>query len=145
MFASSHQIQAVADEESNRVVLRDQRGSGSGEDPQGACTLATEVKMEYDNLTDVMHVDVCLPSGDTRVDVLDVGECLGFPGQVVLRVNLDNKIIYGLTIQRFSAFKRTLLWRYRMASIQRALLLLLNTLRVGLWIDHGNRHAHLHA
>lgn len=145
MPTSSHQIPTMA-AESDRIVLRNQRGSGAGTNPQGTCAVAKEVTLDHDKLTDVMHVDVCLPpEGTARVDVVDVGEQLGFPGQIVARVDLDRRIIYGLTIQNFSRFRRSFLWKYRMASIQRALQLMLNVLRTGLWIDHNNRPAHLHA
>jgi len=143
MLASSHQIQTVADEKSDRFVLRDQQGAGRGEDHEGKSVVAHEVKMEYDRLTDVMHVDLCLPSETARVDVIDVGECVGFPGQIVARVNLEQRIMYGITIQNFTSFKRRIFWMYKMASIQRALQLILNVLRTGLWIDrNNNRPAH---
>ncbi|MFZ0417628.1 MAG: hypothetical protein WAM04_05965 [Candidatus Sulfotelmatobacter sp.] len=143
MPTSSGEIQAVAHEESDRVVLRDQRGAGSGENPEGSCAMAHKITMDYDRLTDVMHVDFCIPSGDDRVDVVDVGEQAGFPGQVVARVNSEHRIFYGLTIQNFSSFKRKLFWMYKMASIQCALELMLNMLRAGLWIDRNNRPARL--
>jgi hypothetical protein len=141
MPTSRHPIQDVANEESDSVVLRDNRAPSARFDKQGASDLANQVKMAYDKPTDVMHVDLGFPSETDRVEVLDVGDCLGFPGQIVARVDLENRIVYGLTIQRFSAFKRTLLWRYRMVSIQRALLFLLTSLGVGLWIDRGSRPA----
>jgi hypothetical protein len=143
MPTSGGEIQAVAHEESDRVVLRDQRGSGEGENPEGSCDLAHKITMDYDRPTDVMHVDFCTPANNDRVDVLDVGEQAGFPGQVVARVNLERRIFYGITIQNFSSFKRRLFWMYRMASIQRALELMLNMLRAGLWIGRNNRPAHL--
>jgi hypothetical protein len=146
MLASSHQVPTMAPEESDRVVLRNQQGAGAGKDPQGACALAPEIKTEYDRLTDVMHVDLCFPPTDAeRVDVIDVGEQLGFPGQIVARVDMERRIIYGLTIQNFSGFKWRFFWRYRMASIQRALQFMLKVLRAGLWIDRNNRPAALHA
>jgi len=109
MLTSRDQIQAVADKESDCFPIRNNGNTGAGENQQGAGNLANQMKLEYDRLTDVMHVDVCFPGDGAHVDVLDVGDCLGFPGQVVARVNLENRIVYGFTIQRFSAFKRTLL------------------------------------
>jgi len=145
MLTSRDQIQAVADQESDCVPLRNNRGTGAAGNQSGASDLASQMKLGYDRSTDVMHVDICFPHENTHVDVLDVGDCLGFPGQIVARVNLENRIVYGFTIQRFSAFKRTLLWQYRMASIQRALFLLLRTFRAGVWMDHINPTAHLPA
>jgi hypothetical protein len=143
MPISSSEIQAVADEKSDRLVLRNQPSTGAGEDPKGACAVANKITMDYDRLTNVMHVDFCAPLENERVDVMDVGEEVGFPGQVVVRVNMDKRVVYGLTIQNFSAFKRKLFWMYRMASIQCALELMLKTLRAGLWIDPNNRPARL--
>jgi len=146
MLTSSHQISTMAPEESDRVVLRNQQRAGGGKDPKGACVVAPEIKTEYDRLTNVMHVDLCFPPEDAaRVDVIDVGEQLGFPGQIVARVDMERKIIYGLTIQNFSGFKWRFFWRYRMASVQRALQFMLKVLRAGLWIDRNNRPAALHA
>jgi hypothetical protein len=135
----------MADEKSDRIVLRNQQGTGRREDSEGACVVANEVKMEYDRVTDVMHVDAFFPPEGTRVDVLDVGHCLGFPGQIVARVSLEERVVYGVTIQNFTSFKRKLFWMYRMASIQRALQFMLNVLCAALWIDHDNHPAHLPA
>ena len=141
MPTSCHQVPAVASQEPDRELLWDQRAASSGEDPQGSCTLAENLTMEYDRPTDVMHVDICFPSSAARVDVIDVGDCVGFPGQIVARVDLERKIMYGITIQNFSGFRRKLFWRYRMASIQRALQFMLNVLLAALWIqnDHPAR------
>ncbi len=144
MPASSHQIQTVADEKSDRVVLRNQPETGGGHDPHKACSVAEEVNMEYDRLTDVMHVDMCSPSGGERIDVIDVGDKLGFPGQIIARVNIEERIIYGLTIQNFSAFRRKLFWKYKMASMHRALQLMINVLCAALWLDRNSRTARLH-
>lgn len=143
MLTSSRPIPARAGEESDRYVLRNTRSPNT----EGPCSVGEtlEVRMEYECHTDLMHVDVCSPQTGARIDVIDVGEQLGFPGQILARVDLENRVIYGVTIQRFSTFKRKLMWKYRMASIRRAMLFLLNTLRAGLWIDHNNRAAHLPA
>jgi hypothetical protein len=143
MPARSYQVPHMAEGESDRVVLRDNRGPCAGDDSQKPRALAKEIKMDYDRLTDVMHVDFCFPSGNESVDVLDVGDRLGFPGQIVARVDLEHQIFYGLTIQNFSGFKRRIFWMYRMASVERALQFMLNVLCAGLWINRNNRPAHL--
>ena len=145
MPTSSHPLQTVADKKSDCVAVRGARSASAGDDPQGTGNLANQMNLEYDRLTDVMHVDVCFPPDGAHVDVIDVGDCLGFPGQIVARVNLDKRVVYGFTIQRFSAFKRTLLWQYRMASIRKALFLLLRTFRAVVWMDTGTPTAHLPA
>jgi hypothetical protein len=145
MSTSSHQIQAVAAEESDRVVLRDHRGGCSGATEEGPSTMASEVKLHHDRHTDVMYADFCFPAEHDHVDVMDIGDCLGFPGQIVARVNREKKIIYGLTVQNYSSFRWKIVWQYRMTSIQRALQLMMNVLRTCLWIDRGGRPAHLPA
>lgn len=141
MPASSHQISRLAEEAPDRHLLRDcrepnpERESFVGE--------ALTFRMLHEPHTDVMHVVMCEPHPDDRIDVIEVGEALGFPGQVLARVNLDRRIVYGVTIQRFAAFKRQLLWQYHMASIQRALQLLIKTLCAGLRMDHHDHQLSL--
>jgi hypothetical protein len=92
---------------------------------------------EHNSVTDVMFIDLCpMQSGD-NVEVVEVGEHLGFPGQIQARVNREKEVFYGLTIQNYSGLKRKLQWQYRMFSIQRALRFLVLTLLVGLRIDQS--------
>jgi hypothetical protein len=143
MPVSSRQIPTLAEKESGRNFLRDSRES----DSEGTCAVGEnlEMTMDYDRSTDVMFLDLRNAPADAQIDVLDVGESIGFPGQVQVRVDSERGIVYGITIQRFSAFKRKIMWQYRMASIQRALQLLVNTLLAGVCINHNSRQAHLHA
>jgi len=100
--------------------------------------------MEHDRLTDVMYVDMFDPSLITnRVEVIDVGCQVGFPGQVLARIDRDNGVLLGVTILDFSAFKRRMHWTYRMASIQRALLLFLNMLSTGFLLERRTRQMNL--
>jgi len=97
---------------------------------------------EHNSLTDVMFIDIRSPEKDEKVEVIDVGECVGFPGQVQVRVNTEKELFYGMTIQNFSGFKRTLQWRYRMFSVQNALKLFIMALLAGLRIEQmGHRPA----
>lgn len=96
---------------------------------------AKDVKVEHIKSTDLMFVDIAQPAKGARITTVDVGEMLGFPGQVLARIDYDNEILYGLTIQNASSFKRKLLWKYRMASVQRALELVMVSIRAGLCIE----------
>jgi hypothetical protein len=98
------------------------------------------VRMDYNSYTDVMFVDVCPVPEGSRVQVYDFGEALGFPGQIQIRVDSKREVLYGMTIQNYSGFKRKLKWRYRMWSVQRALELLIATLRAGLGVDDHHDH-----
>jgi hypothetical protein len=129
MPTSSRQIPTLAEKESDHHVLR-----GSGEsDSERTCAVGENVKitMDYDRNTDVMFLDLCGEPPHARIEVFDIGDHVGFPGQVLARVDAENGMVYGITIQRYSAFKHKLMWGYRMASIRRALQLFVNTLVAG--------------
>jgi len=95
-----------------------------------------KITLNYNRLTDVMFVDLLPLEEGSRVDVLDIGDEIGFPGQVQVRVDRKRQIFYGLTIQNYTGFRRKILWQYRMWSIQCAIKLLVSTLLAGLDIDH---------
>lgn len=92
---------------------------------------ATKIKLEYEPQTDVMYVDLCEPRSGAIIDVVDVGGDIGFPGQLLVRIDRDSEEMLGLTIQEYTSFKNRLLWKYRMISVQRAIGLLVNSLRAG--------------
>ena len=99
------------------------------------------INLQYNELTDVMFVDILPIADDSHVDVIDIGEKMGFSGQIQIRVDMDKQIFYGLTIQNYSGFKRKLMWRYRMWSIQSALRFLITILLAGLNVErNGQRH-----
>ena len=107
------------------------KGTGQGENT---------FQLEYNELTDVMFVDLAPLCEDSRVCVIDVGDQVGFPGQIQVRVDLEKQTLHGLTIQNYSGFKRKLMWRYRMWSIQAALRFLVSILIAGLNIDQRSHH-----
>ncbi len=114
--------------------------------PQRESSVETKmtVHLQYERETDTMYVDLCETPADAKVDVFEAGEQLGFPGQLFVRVDVERQIMFGVTIQNFSSFKRRIMWRYRIASVQRALELLVASLRAGLIIDRP-RQMHLPA
>jgi len=114
------------------------RGPATEGAEQGSCHMAQGIKitLNYNRLTDVMFVDLLPLEEGSRVDVLDIGDEIGFPGQVQVRVDRKRQIFYGLTIQNYTGFRRKILWQYRMWSIQCAIKLLVSTLLAGLDIDH---------
>ena len=99
-----------------------------------------KINLKYNDLTDVMFVDLLPLEENSRVVVIDIGDQLGFGGQVQVRVDLEKQIFYGLTIQNYSGFRRKLLMRYGMWSMQRALRLLVTTLMAGLSLDRHSNH-----
>lgn len=133
MPTSSHQGSRLDAETDHRDVPRNEMGGS----PERSCALAVESKMKMylESRTDVMFVDLCDAAPDDLIDVVEVGDQVGFPGQIQVRVNREKQILYGITIQKFSRFKRSLFWKYRMASVRYALLLLVIALRAGLRLE----------
>lgn len=102
--------------------------------------------MEHERHTDVMHVDFCATPANAKIRVAEVGEQVGFPGQIQVRVDAETGTVYGVTIQNFASFKRKIMWEYKMASVQRAIELFMRALCAGLGInEHRNHRAPLHA
>ncbi len=88
-------------------------------------------ELDHEAETDVLYVNVRRASSRATIGVIDIGEQIGFPGLVVARVDRDRDILYGLTIQDYTAFKKKLLRKYRITSTRRALQLLLEPLVAG--------------
>lgn len=148
MGGCSHQIAMDKDiqiqtieraDRSNLVVAGGRRPQARIE--QGSLIMAQkiEVNLEHNSLTDVMFVDLLPLEEGSHVEIIDIGYALGFPGQMQLRVDPERQILYGLTIQNYTGFRRRLLWQYRMWSFQRAIELLVFTLIAGLGIDQHSR------
>lgn len=97
-----------------------------------------DVKCECIKSNDLLFVDVLEPAKGARVTIVDVGGMLGFPGQILARIDYDNEILYGLAIQNAGSFKRKLLWKYKMASLKSAIALLIVALKAGLSIERRN-------
>lgn len=133
MPASGYQT-GLPEKEADRDVLRRPKGIH----PSRSCALAEEEKitLEHVKSTDLLFVDLRQADKEASITTLDVGAKLGFPGQIYARVDRDREIIYGLTIQNYSGFRRRLFWRYRMASMYRALQLMIASVRVGLCLDN---------
>jgi hypothetical protein len=142
MVTSGHQISMGCEIEDRRAEARPNdkhmvqrssestaKGTGEGEDT---------FQLEYNDLTDVMFVDLAPLCEGSRICVIDVGDQVGFPGQIQVRVDLEQQTLHGLTIQNYSGFRRKLIWRYRMWSIQAALRFLISSLIAGLNIDQRN-------
>lgn len=146
MASSGHQIEMDRSVESSthQHMVLDNPGPVTRRTSKGPEGMAQEMTFEHNALTDVMFVDLCSVQPGDRVEVLDVGGPLGFPGQIQFRVNREKEVIYGLTIQNYSGLRRKLWWQYRMWSIQSAMRFLVITLLAGLRIDqssHSDRHA----
>jgi hypothetical protein len=129
MFTRSHQRARLAEEATNNDLSRDEMGRSS----QGSSAMGADqnLRTHFDKRGDIMFVDVCDALPGDQIDVIDVGEESGFPGQIQVRVNREKHIFYGITIQNFSTFKRRLFWEYRMASVHYAILWLITSMQAG--------------
>lgn len=139
MAGCGHQTEV--DRKDNRdVVFSDRRRLEDGI-AEGQAAMAQEqekvtIHLEHNPQTDVMFVDLCVAEEGAVVCVVDVGEMIGFPGQVQARMDQRRQKLYGITIQNYSGFKRKLWWNYHIWSAARFLQLLVTSLRAGLRIDH---------
>jgi len=133
MPTSSYQVSGMVEETSHRDLSRNELQRCSKGPSPVAMTLYHEPH------TDVMFVDLCQAPQGQKIDVIDVGEMVGLPGQVFARVNLNDQVLYGLTVQNFSAFKSRLLWSHRVASVRSAFLLIIAGIRAGFSLDQ--RHS----
>lgn len=105
-----------------------------------------DITLDHNKSTDLLFVDLQHPHAGAKIATIEVGEVIGFPGQILARVDCETGILYGLTIQNASSFKRRLLWRYRMGSAKRAIALVVASIRAGLCIEkHHPDHVHAHA
>jgi hypothetical protein len=138
------EIQGVEHADHRHLVV-DARRRPQARIEQGTVVMAQniEVHLDHNSLTDVMFVDLLPLEEGSLVEIVDIGQALGFPGQMQLRVDPERQILYGLTIQNYTGFRRKLLWRYRMWSFQRAIELLVYTLIAGLGIEQNSRRHQL--
>jgi len=91
------------------------------------------VSLQYEDHTDVMYADLCSPAEDADIVVIDIGSSFGFPmGQILARFDKRNRVLTGFTIQEFGSFKRRILRKYRMTSVNKAIQFLADGVRTGL-------------
>jgi hypothetical protein len=143
MFTSEHQISLMVEEKPYCDDIRSVQRTGGGPSKKASSSLESAramIKLNHERHTDVMYVDVCFPEDGACVDVIEVGEELGFPGMVQARVDLKQQIVYGLTIQNFTSFQRKMRWHFRIWSIAQMLELVVRTLRAGLGLDHSRNN-----
>jgi hypothetical protein len=131
----------VQEAENDQHLVLDSRRQAKSRVEQGAAGMAKEIeyKFEHNPLTDVMFVDIRPLEAGSIVETMDIGQEVGFPGQVQVRVDPDRQILYGLTIQNYTSFRRKLFWRYGMASVQRAIQLFVSMIIAGLRIEQNYR------
>jgi hypothetical protein len=131
----------VQESENGEHLVLDPRRQAQNRVGQGAIDMAQKIeyKFEHNPLTDVMYVDLLPLEKDAYIETMDIGVEVGFPGQVQVRVDPERQILYGVTIQNYTGFRRRLAWRFGMWSVHRAIQLLVSMLIAGLRIEQNYR------
>ena len=96
-----------------------------------------DITVHHERNTDVLWVDFAPTPENAEVEVIDVGEDLGFHGQILARVDCKERVLLGLIIQNSSDFMKRLTHEYRMKSSDRGVSLLAATLRVGFQLQRA--------
>lgn len=100
------------------------------------------IHLQHEAHTDVMYADLCVPSPDADIQVIDIGRPFSFPeGQVLARFDEKNEVVLGLIIHDYHSFRRRLVWKYRMASATRGIQFLVNAARLSMQHAHPPRRA----
>jgi uncharacterized protein YuzE len=97
------------------------------------------MRFTYRRNTDIAHIDIAEPTNDANIEVKEIGDQVGFPGQVLVRFDAETGKVYGMTFQHWSAIKRRLMWRYRTLIVRNAVNDLVKRV-----IDFCNRDNHHH-
>lgn len=105
--------------------------------------MKTQMNFTYRRNTDVAHIDVVEPLEHADIEVKEIGEQFGFPGQVLVRFDAQTGQLYGMTFQRWSKIRRTLMWRHRTFMVRKAVNELVN--RIIEFCGNDKRHHRLPA
>ncbi len=104
-----------------------------------------EMKLIHEHHSDVVHVILCEPTAGAKISTINIGDRVGFPGLITARVDAEKGILYGLNIENFSSFKRTVRWRNHMLSLRKAIELIVLTLQAGICIEHKDERRPMYA
>ena len=84
---------------------------------------------EIDKNTNVAFLDVSEPSENATIRVIEVSEKIGLKSRVLARVDIENKIVLGLVVEDYSAFRREIRLKYFAWRVERITELLLCSIR----------------
>jgi len=82
-------------------------------------------RIELDKTTNVAFFDVEEAADDAVIRVQSVSDVLGLKCEVLVRLDIKNKLVLGLEIQDFRAFKRELRMKYLAWRVEKMIDLLL--------------------
>ncbi len=90
-----------------------------------------DLQFTYERHSDLLHVDALTPPVEAQIDVVEVGEAAGFPGQVYIRVDSETGEVYGMTIHNYTGMRRALLFERHMLRARKFLAVLFWGIRAG--------------
>lgn len=90
-----------------------------------------ELQFTYERHSDLLHVDASVPPAGAHIDVVEVGEETGFPGQVYIRVDGETGEVYGMTVHNYTGMRRALLFERHMLRARKFLEVLFSGIRAG--------------
>lgn len=79
--------------------------------------------------TNVAFLDVAQAAPNAKIRVIDVSDAMGLRSQVLARVDTENKILLGLIVEHYKAFRSEVRRKYVAWHIERITELLLCSIR----------------
>jgi hypothetical protein len=104
-----------------------------------------EMKFIHEHHSDVVHVILCEPPAGAKIDTISVGDYFGFPGLITARMDVEKGVLYGINIENYAKFKRTVRWQNHMLSLRKAVELIVRVLQAGMCIEHKDDHQPMYA
>lgn len=84
---------------------------------------------ELDKNTDVAFLDVEEAAPNAKIRMIDVSDRLGLRSQVMARVDIENKVVLGLMIEDYRAFRREIRMKYVAWHVERIMELIVASVR----------------
>lgn len=93
-------------------------------------------RIELDKTTDVAFFDVEETAEDAVIRVKSVSDVLGLKCEVLVRFDIKNKVVLGLVIEDFKAFKREIRMKYLAWRVEMLIDLLICRVQSGFRFEH---------
>lgn len=87
--------------------------------------------IQRDNFAGVLYANTATPPPDAQIDVVDIGDEVGFPQLILARRDARTGELYGITVRDEQAFREAAENAYGTDNVRRALTLLLKPLTAG--------------
>jgi hypothetical protein len=100
-------------------------------------------RIELDKTTNVAFFDVEEAAQDAVIRVESVSDVLGLKCEVLVRVDIKNKIVLGLVIEDFRAFKREVRMKYLAWRVEKLIDLLICRVKSGFNFESASNDGRL--